>query len=63
MLSGMAVAEEVLDSQTNALAREDLEQTPVAECHVMGGVLEQECAALFRAAKGDRPDSNHESQY
>lgn len=49
--------------QIDIPAAEVIQRTPEAECHLVGGVLEQECDALFRAAKGDRPNSNHESQY
>ncbi len=49
--------------QIDISAAEVIQRTPEAECHLVGGVLEQECNALFLAAVGERPDSNHGGQY
>lgn len=49
--------------QIDIHAAEVIERTPGAECHLVGGVLEQECDALFRAAKGEHSHSDHGDRY
>jgi tRNA(adenine34) deaminase len=45
--------------QIDIPAAEVIQRMPGAKCHLVGGILEQECDALFRAARGEHPHSNH----
>ena len=49
--------------QIDISAAEVIQRTPDAECQLVGGVLEQECDALFRAARGEHIQSNHGDRY
>ena len=45
--------------QIDIPAKEVVQRTPEAECRLVGGILEQECDALFRAARGEPIQSDH----
>lgn len=49
--------------QIDIPAAEVVQRARQAECHLVGGILEQECDALFRAAKSEAAHSDHGGRY